>query len=125
MGEVTIDLVMRDKTGAYRLVLVEEGPWDQPSEEDVLRRLQTRINDTIDVVLDGLILDRFPEMRGNQVPIALDAFNHPPPAVVELIETFDSLLHGEGEYADALRACPHVKTLSLSFRDHGPLDAPA
>ncbi|MEW5851592.1 MAG: DUF6572 domain-containing protein [Myxococcota bacterium] len=71
-----IDLVTHDrKADAYRLVVIQRGPWDGSHEQ--LLKLQAKLNSYMTFALDGEMYRRYPESEGKQVIIRLD-LDHPP-----------------------------------------------
>ena len=75
MGRVTIDIVTRSRDGSFNLILVEQGPWPESEVFANIKRLQERLYDVIDVALDGLLVDQFPEIKGKPVTIRLDCYD--------------------------------------------------
>ena len=124
MSDVRIDLVVRDPaTGDIRLVFVEEGPWPDPQESELLARLQARIYDAVDAVVDGTFAERFPETHGCFFRFVLDCFKAPPPEVPALVEAMNRGLH-EGRYGEWIRSSPALKGLRVEFNDRGAPNDP-
>ena len=76
MGEVTINFVTTDlKDGELVLYLVEDGPWPtvEAEWELKLKRIQDRILDTVQAVLDGPVLAKYPHAAGKRVRIQVDS----------------------------------------------------
>lgn len=49
----TIDLVTKRPDGAFVMVLVEQGPWDEADVTQHLRRVQDRLYDYVEIAIDG------------------------------------------------------------------------
>lgn len=71
----------------WKMVLVEQGPWDGPIEAQ-LRRLQERLYGTIDAALDGQLAEKFSESLGKRIVVQLDGYNMPKAEVAEFFERF-------------------------------------
>ena len=112
---MTIDLVTEAPNGSYQLVLVEQGPWQTADLLAHLKRLQTRLHDVVDVAVDGLLLDRFPKMRGQRVTIRLDCYGVVREETERLLHSFAEHIAASGEVQDAIRAKGFVSGLSFSY----------
>jgi glutathione S-transferase len=95
----------------WRVVLVEEGPWRDP--ESALRRLQERLYGCIDA-LDGQLAAQFPESSGKRIVIHLDCYNLPEATVAPFFERFSRGALITSDYAEALKACPHVTGIGFA-----------
>jgi hypothetical protein len=83
-----VDFIAKDKDGGgWKMVLVEEGPWQGPVE-DQLRRIQKRLFGCIDAAVTGQLATKFPESKGSSVTIQLDCYNVPKPEVAHFFERF-------------------------------------
>ncbi len=117
MSVLNIDLITETpETGAFNLILVEEGPWPSGSEESQLRRLQDRLYDCVDAAVDGHIAERYPQSRGRPIVIRLDAYDLPVSVVEPFFRRFSDHVQASAEIAEAVRAGGYVK--SLSFTSH-------
>lgn len=63
--------------------LVDEGEWEL---DDVLERLQNKINSYLGYVLDGQLLEEFPEAAGAIVRIVVQYVDHPPDRCATFLE---------------------------------------
>lgn len=98
-----VDFVARGETpDEWRLVLVEEGPWDRPIELE-LRRIQDRLYSAIDAALDGQLAEKFPGSKGKTIIIQLDAYNLPRSEVAEFFDRFSCGALLAPNYREALR----------------------
>lgn len=94
------------------MVLVEEGPWSEPIE-DQLTRVQGRLYDCIDAALDGKLAEKFPESAGKNIVIQLDAYNLPRERVSEFFESFSEGIFLIDDYKTALVQSSFVKSISF------------
>ena len=108
MGSVTIDFVARtDDPDVWRLVFVEEGPWEDIIAE--LQRVQDRLYDCIDAVMDGQLAARFPDTQGKTIIIRLDGYNLAESSIRDFWSAFSQGVMEIPDYAHALKESPHVK----------------
>jgi hypothetical protein len=72
-----VDFVARGNSAdEWRLVLVEQGPW-QGSSDVQLHRLQNRLYECIDAALDGQVAAKFPSSLGKRLIIQVDGYGLP------------------------------------------------
>lgn len=103
-----VDFVARgDTPNEWKMVLVEEGPWTGSIETE-LRRVQSRLYDTIDAALDGHLADKFPESKGKRIVIQLDCYNCPKEETTEFFDRFAKGVCATSEYRRALDQSPFV-----------------
>ncbi len=98
------------------MVLVEEGPWDEPGLEGHLRRVQGRLYECVDAAVDGRLAEKFPESSGQPVLIRLDGYNLPEAAVREFFERFSSSVLQLPNYAAALAKSKAVASISFELQ---------
>ena len=95
MSTTSIDLITHDPASdEFVLYLVEDGPWSETEEamQADLRRVQTRLYDAIDIVIDGQLLERYPESEGKAVRIQVDSPSGVPAALDRLVKRFQQRL---------------------------------
>lgn len=117
MPELKIDLVTFDQQCDEVVVyLVEDGPWpEQPKAwKEQLFQIQERIFDTIDVVIDGLLQARMPELEGKRFRIQVDSPSGRPPEVAELLSRAASFLAEDESYRRAISESSHVDALRIA-----------
>jgi hypothetical protein len=114
---VTVDLITRDPSGHYSLILVEEGPWAPGTEQDQLRRLQDRLYDYVDVAIDGHLAKLHPDAAGRPVKIQLDGYDLPNEAVAPFIARFSEHIRTDPQFATSIGAGRAV--LELTFEYNG------
>lgn len=85
MAEVTVDFVVKDP---WRIVLVEEGPWEDISSN--LHRAQDRLYACIDAALQGKLAEQFPESKGAVITVQLDCYSLPREPVSRFFRAFTS-----------------------------------
>lgn len=89
-----------DAPDELRLVLVEEGPWADTTRE--LLRLQNRLYDCIDAVLDGELAAELPETKKARIVIQVDGYNLPKAAVSDFFGRFSQGVFTTGDYQKAV-----------------------
>jgi len=109
MSGFKVDFVACDP---WRVVLVEEGPWDDVVTQ--LSRLQERLYQCVDAVIDGQLVAQFPDSHGCVVTICLDGYDLPQPHTREFFERFSSSVLQLPDYAAALADAPHVSAIEFS-----------
>jgi hypothetical protein len=110
----TIDFVAKgDSSEQWQLVLVEEGNWSGVVDNR-LRKLQDRLYDCIDAVLDGQMAEKYPESAAKDIVIHVEFFGAPEDKVSSFIERFSKNVFSVGDYAEALRGCHFVKSISIT-----------
>jgi len=113
--DFTVDFVARgDTVDEWRMVLVEEGPWPPPFDDE-MRRLQTRLYDCIDAALDGQLAAKFPETQGKRVVIQLDGYRLPIDEVKSFFGRFAAGALASDQYRKALVSCPYVTAVSFEL----------
>lgn len=114
--DAIIDFIAKgDSEDEWRVVLVEEGPWPGPIEEQ-LRRIQGRLYDCIDIVLDGQLAEKFPDSRGKRIILQLDCYNLPRGEVGEFFRRFaDGVFLADG-YREALQKGEYATEITLTIQ---------
>ncbi len=108
-----VDFVARgDGPDEWKMVLVEEGPWNG-SVETELRRVQDRLYGTVDAALDGQLAERFPESKGKRVIVQLDCYNCPGTEVSEFFDRFSKGVFATADYEQALDRSPFVSGIAF------------
>jgi hypothetical protein len=115
--KATIDLVTYDlKRDAHILVAVEQGD----GSADSLRRLQERLYDYVDIAVDGVLAQKYPESRGKSVVIRLDCYDTPRDACEQFFSRFAKHIHSSREVQAAI--AEHGHTVSLDSQDRMSYD---
>lgn len=113
--ETVVDFVVGGATSdEWRLVLVEEEPWLDPIDVE-LRRIQDRLYDCLDVILDGHLTERFPEALGKRVVVQLDCYDLRREKVEAFFESFASSVFLQGDYRLALERQKYVQDISFAI----------
>jgi hypothetical protein len=107
-----------DTRDAWRMVLVEEGPW-AGSTDGQLRRVQRRMYGCIDAALDGLLAERFPESKGCLVVVRLDCFDVPRAEVDAFFQRFSSGVFSLDGYRQALEKNAFVRGIEFEISFDG------
>lgn len=84
----------------WRVVLVEQGPW-QGAVTDALLRIQDRLYDCVDAVLDGQLAEKLPESKGGTITIRLDCYNVPGEEVAKFFKSFSEGIFETPDYRKA------------------------
>lgn len=108
MSDFQVDFVAKDP---WRMILVEEGPWDDLAFE--LGRLQERLYSCLDAAIDGQLAQKFPESIGHVVTIELHGYNLPQDEVSNFFSRFGGSVLKLPEYAQALKESAHIVGVSF------------
>lgn len=112
--ETIVDFVVRGSSqGEWRLVLVEEGPWETPVE-DHLRRLQARLYGCLDAVIEGHFAEQFPESVGRPIVLQIDCYQVPKIEVESFFRRFASGVLETDEYRLALEQSAYVTSIEFA-----------
>lgn len=120
-NKVTVNFVTRRPDGACVLHLVEEGPWDSAAIERNLKRVQERLYNCVDALLDGVVAEQFPESIGQVGVIQLGCYDLPSEKVQSFFDRFTSFINESQEYQDDVSKSPHISDLEFNI-NHGSLD---
>lgn len=116
----TVDFIARgDLPDQWQMVLVEEGPWPGPLNEE-LRRIQERLYGCIDAALDGLLAEKFPDSYGKEIEIRLDCYDLPKVEISEFFERFSEGVFCIEDYRKALSQSKFVAAISFRINFHPP-----
>lgn len=114
MGRVTIDVLTYDPAGdRYKMILVEEGPWEAESSHDNLQRLHDRLYDCVYAAVDGHLASRFPESRGKDIVIQLDCYDTPAADVTALFERLRDHVAASAQLQSDMSRLGHVRSLAF------------
>lgn len=98
----------------WRIVLVEQGPWQIPVT-DALLRIQDRLYDCVDAVLDGQLAERVPESKGGTITIRLDCHNVPGADLTKFFEAFSQGVFESPDYKKARAACVFARDIKFEL----------
>jgi hypothetical protein len=113
MPTITFDLVTDDpKNDEFVVYLVEGGPWNDALNER-LRRLQGRLYDAFDAVVDGALASEYPESKGRRIRIQIDCHKSPPETVLNLVRKFANFIHNSDEYQNAIKKSSFVEDVRV------------
>lgn len=116
MPSLTIDLVTFDAESDEVVVyLIEDGPWpEQPQAwKAQLFQIQERIFDAADVVIDGLLQARLPDLEGKRFRIQVDSPSGCPPEVADLLQRAAAFFAEDESYCRAVTESSHVDSLRV------------
>lgn len=109
----TVDFVARGESPEqWQMVLVEEGPWVSPIEDE-LRRVQGRLYGCIDAALDGLLAEKFPESCGKDIVVRLDCYNVSEKDVSDFFDRFSRGVFLGSDYKSALEQSEFVRSIAF------------
>jgi len=112
MKELTVDLVTEDPINdEYVVYLVEDGPWT--SIENQLRKLQERLYDSFDMIVDGHVATKFPQSLGRKIRLQVDSYNSPPRELIEFVWKFSDYLKNDSERKRLISNSPFIAALRL------------
>ena len=113
MSLLTIDLVTDDHiNNEFVLCLVETGPWAEPIENR-LKKLQDRLYDSFDAIVDGHVASKFPQSKGRKIRLQVDSHDAAPVSVLEFVRKFTDHLKNDAESQQAIRSSPFVESLRV------------
>lgn len=108
MPNITFNLITDDpKNDECVVYLVEAGPWSDALHMR-LEKLQVRLHDAFDAVVDGALASKYPETKGRRIRIQVDCHNSPPETVLDLVRKFAAFIHDDKEYQKAIKESPFV-----------------
>lgn len=109
-----VDFIAKGETpDTWRMVLVEEGPWNDIEVE--LRRVQNRLYDCLDAALDGQLLEKFPATKDKVILIQLDGYNLPEQQISNLFNSFSKNIFEIEDYANALNQNKFVNGIKFKL----------
>jgi hypothetical protein len=112
--EFVIDFVARGNLpNEWKLVLVEQGPWADPAHE--MQRLQDRLYNCIDAVLDGQIAEKFPETKKERIIIQVDCYGVPEAEVAAFFARFSEGVFQITDYCEALKRSEQTSGIGFSI----------
>lgn len=80
-----IDLIADDsKTGEVVLIMLEQRPWEDGSEERLFQ-LQEKLNTYLSFALDGEMAESYPQFNGRKLRVQLDCVGMPGSDVVQFL----------------------------------------
>jgi len=108
MSHITFNLITDDsKNDEFVVYLVEAGPW-RDALHGRLEKLQGRLYDAFDAIVDGALASEYPETKGRRIRIQVDCHNSPPKTVLDIVRKFAAFIHDNKEYQNAIRESPFV-----------------
>ena len=117
MPRLTADLVTHSPAlNAFVLGLVEEGPWPKRSHERELRRLQARLYNAVDAIIDGHVATKFPDSKGYRFVVRVTCYDLSRQAVLPFLRRFESFIAASDEYQQAISESQFVAALAFEFR---------
>ena len=115
--KVVVDFVARGTNESeWLVVLVEQ--LDAGAVGDIsrfLNRLQDRLYDCLDAILDGSLADRYPETLNNKVIIRVDCYNAPEDDVLVFFNAFSSGVLKIPDYSAALEDNAFVSNVAFQI----------
>jgi hypothetical protein len=109
-SEMKIDLITHDsKNDEYSLCLVENGPY----ETNNLKILQERIYNAVDIAIEGIFAQKYPESIGNKIKIQIDLYNNPTDEAYELIDKLNDYIKTNEEYKSHINNSKFIKGIRI------------
>jgi hypothetical protein len=84
-----------------------------------LRKLQERLNDYVDIAVDGHLASLHPSSRGKVVTIRVDAYDTPRGAVRGFVERFARYVEESSELQDSIAEQGFVRALDFECNERG------
>ncbi len=109
-----VDFVVKESDAEWKLVLVEEGPWEGPIEIR-LSRIQDRLYGCLDAVLDGKLYEQFPDSKDKKIVIQLDCYNAPAAEVSDFFDRFSNGVLTTTDYRKALKGNKYVRDIQFAI----------
>lgn len=79
-----------------------------------MRRIQHRMYECLDAVLDGRLAEQFPESKGAHISVELECFNVPRAEVEGFVDRFATLVPLLDDYRQALKNSPYASGVSFN-----------
>lgn len=120
-----VDFVTHSEgTNSWQLVLVEQGPWADMRAG--LARLQDRLYDALDVLIDGTFAEMYPQSAGRPGGIRVDCYGVPKVRVRAFFDRFVQGVAAGTEYGLAIEQSPFVSDVQfhMNFDLVGSVGAP-
>ena len=115
-ASVTIDLVTKTKDGGFVLILVEEGPWPSDTVQQHLRALQDRLHRTLDAVLGGHLLGRYPDSHGRPITLRVDAYDTPKAETEAFLARYAAYVRESPEVRDPVARSQHHPDILFEYQ---------
>lgn len=114
--KVTIDLIGRNsEDDEYILILVEEGPWDELSFEDRLRKIQDRVYGVVDAAIDGALIQQYPDSKGQKICVQIDCYDPPSDLVKKLVKGLGNYISDNDEYQKAIKREKKISSIRITY----------
>lgn len=115
-------------SGEVLAVMVEKRPWNQPELQ--LFQLQEKLNSYLSFILDGEMLETYPQFEGKPVRLRLECANRPGPEFTRFLEVVREQvalqeIAFEVLVSDSAGLCGCGKPESACASQNAPEDAPA
>ncbi len=117
--KVSIDLITKNpKNNEYKLILVEEGPWEESTLEDRLRKIQDRIYNAVDAAVDGALFQNYPDSKGQKVCVQVDCYDPPPDMIEQLVKDLGQYVDESYEYQNAIKRDQNISSLRIAYNEN-------
>jgi hypothetical protein len=109
-----VDFVAKGKTtNVWRIILVEQGPWERNEITAELTRIQNRLYDCVDAAIDGQLARKYPESYGKIIQIEVDGYNLPEHEFSEFFDCFTNNIFQIQDYKLALKESEFISDISF------------
>lgn len=109
-----LDFVARLSDDEWSLVLVEQGPWQNPLEQE-LGRIQSNLYECLDAARDGQIAEQFPESKGKAIKIRLDCYDLPEDQIESFFSRFANGVLDTPDYLEASFYNEHIQGVGFEI----------
>jgi len=118
-ASVRVNLISRRPVDeAYVLVLVEDGPWPESKVLDSLQKVQSRLMQTVDAVVDGSFARQFPESRGKHFVIRLNSYNIENEELDLLFTRFTSWIKKSEKLSRGIEDAKTIRSLHFEYNKY-------
>ncbi len=117
--KVSIDLITKNpKNNEYKLILVEEGPWEESTLEDRLRKIQDRLYNAVDAAVDGALFQNYPDSKGQKVCVQVDCYDPPSDMIEQLVKGLGQYVDESYEYQNAIKRDQNISSLRIAYNEN-------
>ncbi|NLG51698.1 MAG: hypothetical protein GX552_16460 [Chloroflexi bacterium] len=113
---LTVDTITLDPANhEFVLYFVEDGPWPENplAMKESMVRIQGRIFDAIDAIVNGIVAAKYPESSGMAFRIQVDSPSGVPDALSQIVTVTRQYVVENNEYRTSIANSHHVQGLRI------------
>jgi hypothetical protein len=119
---VTFDLVSVSADGQTLTGhLVENGPWDDDAAADLWNAAVARVWSALEVVVQGGLLERYPQSARQHVVVEVNSYQLPPKPFAAMVDVIEKHIQTDSTWLSG--QADKLPCLSLHLR-HSPVSVP-